>query len=375
MKKCFRLIGIVMLVSCLAIVFSGCGETEETVSFTKAIPADGRTIQTDTEIIVIFDGTPTGLKANNGKVSLSGVNAKIKGPFTQGTLNLVLTWDGGSTSLTYTVAAPEPEEPDIPPPPEGMVLIPAGEFQMGSNDEDAPNDEQPVHSVYVDAFYMDKYEVTNAQYARFLNAKGKHAEGEITWYNIPKRAWMIRFVSGKYRVRLGYENHPVNYVSWYGAMAYAEWVDKRLPTEAEWEKAARGGLAGQKYPWGNTIDSTKANYDFDGGGPSGYTTVVGKYAANGYGLFDMAGNVREWCLDEYNKGFYSVSPVQNPLSGANSIEWLINNYKNVKRFRVLRGGDWTSEERFVRVAYRHYPLLFVESANYYGFRCVRVVTP
>ncbi len=246
--------------------------------------------------------------------------------------------DGGTTTPPDDGGTTTPPTTD---PYAGMALIPAGEFRMGGNDAQARSNEKPVHSVYVDAFYMDKYEVTNAQYAAFLNAKGKHAEGGITWYRIGQDRSRIELASGKYRAKTGYENHPVTYVSWYGAMAYAAWKGKRLPTEAEWEKAARGGLAGLKYPWGNTINSTKANYN----NHIKDTTAVGKYTANGYGLFDMAGNVWEWCLDEYNGGFYSVSPARNPLSGANSVEWLINNYKGVKSSRVLRGGSWSGTDR------------------------------
>ena len=197
-----------------------------------------------------------------------------------------------------------------------MELIPAGEFRMGSNERD---NEKPVHSVYVDAFYMDKYEVTNAEYAEFLNAKGKHTDAGQTWLAVGHQNARIEYVNRAYRSKAGYENHPVVMVSWYGAMAYAEWVGKRLPTEAEWEKAARGGLSGLKYPWGAGIDSTNANYNLH----VNDTTVVGKYAANGYGLYDMSGNVWEWCLDEYNSGFYAVSPSQNPVSGANSIQVVI----------------------------------------------------
>ena len=123
-------------------------------------------------------------------------------------------------------------------------------------------------------------------------------------------------------------------MSWYAAMAYALSKDKRLPTEAEWEYAARGGLAGNKYPNGNVLGA--ANYR----GIVGDTTAVGKYPANGYGLFDMAGNVWEWCLDEYNANFYFESPRENPLSGANTVDWFINNFTNVKNRRVLRGGSW-----------------------------------
>ena len=254
-----------------------------------------------------------------------------------------------------------------PDPYEGMVLIEAGEFRMGSNSGN--DNEKPIHSVYVDAFYMDAHEVTNAQYAAFLNAKGKHAEAGKAWYPIGHGRARIEYVSRKYQVKGGYENHPVTMVSWYGAMAYAEWAGKRLPTEAEWEKAARGGLAGLTYPWGNTIDSSRANYT---GSLVSDTTPVGKYAANGYGLYDMSGNVWEWCLDEYNANFYAISLSQNPLSGANSIQWLLDNYTGVNTYRVLRGGSWADNASNARVAYRRF-LRLTSSSPYYGFRCVRAV--
>ena len=213
---------------------------------------------------------------------------------------------------------------------EGMVLIPAGEFRMGSNS--GSSSEKPVHSVYVDAFYMDKYEVTNAQYAAFLNAKGKHTESGKTWLNIGAARARIEYVAGVYRAKGGYENHPVTYVSWHGAVAYSKWKGKRLPTEAEWEKAARGNLSGLTYPWGNSdrFGARRTTIII-----SSDTTAVGKYTANGYGLYDMSGNVWEWCLDEYNSGFYALSPSQNPLSGANSIRWILDNYTGVNSSRVV----------------------------------------
>lgn len=255
---------------------------------------------------------------------------------------------------------------------EGMKLIPAGEFRMGSNSGGVyGTDEKPVHSVYVDAFYMDKYEVTNAEYAEFLNAKGKHADADQTWLNVGHERARIKYVNSVYRAKAGYENHPVTLVSWYGAMAYAAWKGKRLPTEAEWEKAARGGLAGLTYPWGNSIDGTRANYSLKD------TTVVGKYPANGYGLYDIVGNVWEWCLDEYNMDFYAVSPSQNPLSGANSIQWILDNYTGIKTTRVKRGGSWGSnitaiDERGVRLANRNYGAP-TNVGTGLGFRCVRAV--
>ena len=270
---------------------------------------------------------------------------------------------GGGTTPPVTT-------PPVTPPSstEGMVLIPAGEFRMGSNS--GSSYEKPVHSVYVDAFYMDKYEVTNAQYAAFLNAKGKHTESGNTWLNIGAARARIEYVAGVYRAKGGYENHPVTYVSWHGAVAYSKWKGKRLPTEAEWEKAARGNLSGLTYPWGNSIDSSKANYNRH----IKDTTAVGKYTANGYGLYDMAGNVWEWCLDEYNSGFYALSPSQNPLSGANSIRWILDNYTGINSSRVLRGGSWSDAAQSGRVAKRNDGTP-ASTGNNGGFRCARAVTP
>ena len=223
-----------------------------------------------------------------------------------------------------------------------MVLIPAGEFQMGSNN----GGDEPVHTVYVGAFYMDKYEVTNAQYKAFVDAYPEWRK-EIVHQKHSGSTYLNGWAGDNYPN--GKENHPVTMVSWDAAMAYAKWVGKRLPTEAEWEKAARGGLTGKKYPWGNSIDTSKANYgkSLDGDGII-KTTPVGSYPANGYGLYDMVGNVQEWCLDEYDGRVYSKSP---PL-------------------RVSRGGGWYYEAHEVRIANRNAssPLMTLVD---YGFRCVR----
>ena len=246
-----------------------------------------------------------------------------------------------------------------------MVLIPAGEFQMGS--DIGIDNQRPVHTVYVDAFYMDVYEVTNAQFKAFVDANPQWQKD-----NIPDEYhngdYLDHWTGNSYPSGRG--DHPVVYVSWYAAMAYAQWAGKRLPTEAEWEKAARGGLQGQEYPWGNGIDASKANY----GGNVGDTTPVGNYAPNGYGLYDMAGNVWDWCLDAYDSDFYGRSPRQNPFAGEMTLREVSANYRNVTGSRVLRGGSWNFDAVIQRVANRLNPAP-TAAGNFLGFRCAKAVTP
>ena len=248
--------------------------------------------------------------------------------------------------------------------PTDMVIIPAGEFLMGSNDEDANDSEKPVHPAYVDAFFMDKFLVTNAQYKAFLDASPQWQKDNIlTDYH---NGNYLRTWNGNNYPK-DKANHPVVYVSWYAAMAYAQWVEKRLPTEAEWEKAARGGLTGKKYPWGDQIDATKANY----GENIGQTTPIGEYPPNDYGVYDIVGNVWEWCVDEHILDFYANSPHRNPVAD-NDINYVLDNLTTLKTYRVLRGGSWMSIPRYVRVAPR---FRFSPAHSIYnvGFRCVRAV--
>ena len=250
-----------------------------------------------------------------------------------------------------------------------MVLIPAGEFQIGSNDGD--DDEKPVHTIYVDAFYMDKYEVTNAQYKAFVDANPEWQKGHIS-EKYRDSLYLFDWNANSYPEGKG--NYPVVNVSWYGAMAYAQWAGKRLPTEAEWEKAARGGLTGKRYPWGDLINSSKANY----GQNVGEITPVGSYPANRYGLFDMGGNTSEWCLDAYDSDFYESFPRRNPFSGGNVTEVSSNftdvvyDSENFETWRVFRGGTWFFDP--VEVSWRgKYPPTGTDHGI--GFRCVRAVTP
>ena len=263
-------------------------------------------------------------------------------------------------------------------PPEGMVLIPAGTFEMGSEDEDAYSDEQPVHTVHLDAFYMDKHEVTHAEFKVFVDANPQWQKDNIDdrFHDAILDVYLIDWSGTDYPV--GKADHPVVYVTWYAAMAYAKWAGKRLPTEAEWEYAARGGLAGKRYPRGDTITPADANYDDHVGDTNfgdivGDTTPVGQYPANGYGLYDMAGNVWEWCLDKYDADFYAVSDnSRNPIAGGESIQWLRDNFISTSGGRVWRGGGWNVPAWYLRVAVRRSgPGL--ESEWNLGFRCVKDV--
>ena len=302
------------------------------------------------------------------KVSMGTVNAAgvwtVPAEATSANV-LVHVNDGVNSSVVSSKISVEILPPSGPIVPKGMVSIPAGEFQMGSDDPRLEGftklaDERPAHTVYVDAFSMDEHEVTNFEYQQFVRANPSWQKDKIE----------ERFHAGDYLKNWtgnaypsGKTRHPVVYVSWYAAMAYAQWQGKRLPTEAEWEYAARGGLSGKAYPWGDEFKLIEKYIEW-----TGDTTKVGQYRPNGYGLYDMAGNVWEWCLDEYNKDFYSTSPRENPFSGANGLDWVVNNFIDVKSDRVLRGGSW--HDRVMRVAYRSWK----EPTKTYldtGFRCVK----
>lgn len=255
----------------------------------------------------------------------------------------------GCISETVNDSQNEPAQ-EIP----GMVYIPAGEFIMGSSDKDVemflqifiyrrPSrfaNEQPQHTVYLDSFYIDKYEVTNAQYGEFIQATGHPAP--VYWnnelYNQPEQ--------------------PVIGITWEDAKAYAEWTGKRLPTEAEWEKAARG-TDGRIWPWGNEWDAAKLNGN-DVGAIDGYiySSPVGSFpkGASPYGVHDMAGNAWEWVEDWYDANYYSYSPKINPKGPASG------------SYHVLRGGDWSMNQDFTRCASR---VGLSPGSMLTGFRCAK----
>jgi formylglycine-generating enzyme required for sulfatase activity len=276
------------------------------------------------------------------------------------------------------------------PAPTNTALIPAGAFTMGDTFSEGDSNELPTNTVHVSGFYMDKYEVTKALWDDVYNwaithgysfeygAVGKatnHPAQSMTWYDAVK--WCNARSEREGRMPAYYTSLEQTNVYRSGqADVQSSWVNwssgYRLPTEAEWEKAARGGLSGQRFPWGNTISESLANYYGDTAysydlGPNGYNSIgsiggispatspVGSFAANGYGLYDMAGNVWECCWDWY--GSYS-SGSQNDPRGPSS-----------GSFRVFRGGGWDAEAFYCRTAYRGYGYPADRFSNV-GFRTV-----
>jgi formylglycine-generating enzyme required for sulfatase activity len=250
-----------------------------------------------------------------------------------------------------------------------MVYVPGGTFLMGSdvNDPDAESDEHPPHRVTLDRFWIDQTEVTNAQFATFLNERNNQKEGGVTWLDLEPEFCLIERVDGEYRPKSGYADHPVIEVSWYGAAAYCDWAGARLPTEAEWEYAARGP-EGWVFPWGDEFDGMRLNFCDanctygwqETGYDDGYekTAPVGSYPSgmSWCHALDMAGNVWEWVADWYDSDYYDHSPSRNPMGPSSGAT------------QGLRGGGWNYAQRHVRVANR-----FIKPGSRYpsvGFRCV-----
>ncbi|MCO5296438.1 MAG: formylglycine-generating enzyme family protein [Fimbriimonadaceae bacterium] len=295
--------------------------------------------------------------------------------------------------------------------PAGMVWIPGGEFQMGS--EDGRPDERPVHTVELDGFWMDTHEVTNAEFKRFIDATGyvtvaerpldpkdfpgvppdklvpgslvfhepgadQQVQGYLEWWvYLPGASW--KHPLGPESDLKGLEDHPVTHVAYEDAEAYAKWAGKSMPTEAQWEYAARGGLKGESYPWGNElVDGGKdqaniwqgtfprKNTEKDG---FRLTAPVGSFAPNGYGLYDMAGNVWEWCADWYRPDGYTSSTKRNPTGPDSSFD---PDEPGVPK-HVVRGGSFLCTDQYCsgyRVASRMKSTADTGLANT-GFRCVK----
>jgi formylglycine-generating enzyme required for sulfatase activity len=307
----------------------------------------------------------------------------------------------------------------------GMVFIPGGNFMMGADNAQADKDEYPKHAVTVSAFWMDQTEVTNAEFQQFVDATGyittaekkpdweemkktlppgtaKPPEKELVaaalvfhqteqavdlnnynewWEWVPGANW--KHPEGPNSSIKGRENYPVVQVSWFDAMAYCKWAGKQLPTEAQWEFAARGGLVNNIYPWGNehvNAGNPKAN-TWEGKFPyyneqkDGFVKLapVHSYAANGFGLYDMAGNVWEWCSDLYNYDYYKTitQPVTDPKGPAKSFDPA----EPLMSKRSLRGGSFLCNDSYCsgyRVS-RRMKSTPDTGLEHTGFRCVKKV--
>jgi serine/threonine protein kinase len=328
-------------------------------------------------LVVMLMGVVVGTLAVKGKgePAVVALSTTVEGLSTQ-SVPVDSTPTPTNTSIPTGTDTPIPTHTDTPVPTvtpaqitDGhgviMALVPAGEFRMGG-DADAAfaecqkirsdckrewfTDQEPIHVVYLDAFYMDIYEVTNALYARCVQAGvcsepigGKGSDNRKSYYDI-----------------LQYANYPVVNITWEQAYQFCRWRGGKLPSEAQWEKAARGGLEGKLYPWGDEApDCTRANFIGKDSGCIGDTNKVGSYPPNGYGLYDMAGNVYDWVMDWYSETYYAGSPGENP-PGPTSGD-----------FRVLRGGSYYDFRYGLLVTYRR-PL--DPSGKYggmFGLRCSR----
>jgi sulfatase modifying factor 1 len=306
----------------------------------------------------------------------------------------------------------------------GMKWIDAGTYMMGGDSKQAAEDEFPKHKVTVNGFWIDVTEVTNAQFARFVKATGyvTTAEKNVNWEEIKKQLppntpkppdsvlspASLVFKSTKSAVNLNdysqwwvwkkganwkhpqgpgsniknKDNYPVVQVSWYDAMAYCKWANKRLPTEAEWEWAARGGLKNKVYPWGNepvNVGKQKANI-WQGSFPYRNTAADGfsgaaparSFAANGYGLYDMAGNVWEWCADYYSADSYKASTSQKGVSNPHGALRSYDPQEPYAVKRVIRGGSFLCNDSYCsgfRVS-RRMKSTEDSGMEHVGFRCV-----
>ena len=293
----------------------------------------------------------------------------------------------------------------------GMTWIPGGAFAMGS--DDGQRDEKPVHTVTVDGFWMDTTEVTNEQFEKFTRATGYVTLAErkpraedypgatpdqlvpgsivfspppnveslenhyIWWKYVPGANW--RHPEGPDSKLDGRAKHPVVHVCWLDAMEYAKWAGKRLPTEAEWENASRGGLDRQPYVWGREqtpggqwlANIWQGRFPNDNSLADGFRTTapVGSFAPNGHGLFDMAGNVWEWCADWYLPDYYAQSPARNPPGPGTSFD---SNEPGVPK-RVQRGGSFLCSDVYCS-GYRPGARMKASpdtGLSHTGFRCVR----
>lgn len=297
---------------------------------------------------------------------------KIKPFFSVITLLLAIFYSGAISDKGYAKIENETEENEMKEKDKRkrvseekvlgeMVLLSGGTFWMGLSEKEVEkahrlgkengvrntgqilDTEMPRHKVTVKPYYIDKFEVTNQQFAQFVKEAGYKPQGDWAKYNTPGR-----------------ESHPAILVTWYDAHAYAKWAGKRLPTEAEWEFAARGGFENKLFPWGDDISKDQADYSAKQAFSYAqiHTMEVGSYPPNSFGIYDMSGNAGEWCFDWFGENYYSKSSEENP-TGPDQGEKM-----------VVKGGAWGTVAFYLRASSRG---SFKPYSYDYriGFRCAR----
>lgn len=275
-----------------------------------------------------------------------------------------------------------------------MVYVSAGDFLMGNNN--GAIEERPEHTVYLDGFWIDKTEVTNAMFLEFLKDKGDAiaAEEQVSLLDY-STGGSIHKDGDMWKIDTGYENYPVVNETWFGASFYCQWAERDLPSETQWEKAARG-TDGRLYPWGNNFDCRNGNFDDETlidiftvqGGPScdGFseTAPVGRFpnGASPYGALDMAGNAWEWVNDQYSYSYngYDEQPAIIPTAltadelfasaeDGSIPEAFMDSLMEPDQYRLMRGGSWFSDETTVTTTVRDWNHILESTYTYLGFRC------
>ena len=320
-------------------ILCGCSSLKATATATLTLDAQGL------EIVPTPSKSPVNIETPTFTISSTPLtlNHPTLTPSPESSPTLTPTLEPGSTQIS---------------PMDNMVLvyIPAGEFMMGSTslDEGADEDEFPQHRVYLDDFWIDQTVITNALYSVFLNEMGNQFEGNATWLDTTDEDALIFLKDGFWQPQPEFHDYPAVEITWYGARAYCDWAGRRLPTEAEWEKAAR--MDGNRvYPWGDEIDCERAVY---ANCKTGLQPVGSKPAgASPYGVLGLSGNVWEWVADWYAADYYFYTISDNPVGPEDGIA------------RVLRGGSWEYDWKHLRAANRRNngP---ATSMHDYGFRCV-----
>ncbi|MBN1252492.1 MAG: SUMF1/EgtB/PvdO family nonheme iron enzyme [Bacteroidales bacterium] len=238
---------------------------------------------------------------------------------------------------------------------ENLIFIKGGKFKIG--DINGEEDEKPVHKVKVYDFYISKYEITNYEFAEFLNSEGNKIENNTLWIDTSAN-WndlkcRISKLDNKYIVEYGFENYPVNFVSWYGANAYCNWKGGRLPTEAEWEYSAKAFCIKNK-----TIKKSNYNdYAWYKSNSKRELKAVGLKKPNALGIYDMLGNMWEWCSDWYGAEYYKLKEKKNPKG------------VELSDYKVIKGGSWANDETMLRISNRNGRKPNINKVNI-GFRIV-----